>query len=111
MWTSDLWCINVDACVVCHVDPRHNAGDLVEVHGATRAQTVDDLLHPGGTAFWRRHDEDVCGIRLIVQAMLPAFLGGEIFKAFMHFLDRCWAFEVFFAKHVSLPSSYCQSLL
>src|SRR5258705_13854242 len=103
---GNLRWINIDSHVKRHIDPWNDARDLVKVHGAARPQPVDNLLHPRCSAFWRCDNEDISGIRLIVQTTLPALRSCKIFEAFMHFLNGCWAFEVFFVKHFLLPPNY-----
>jgi len=58
-WLASPVGVEVEAEVLRGLDPRHDAGHVVEVELASGAEAVDHLLQPGGAALGVGSDDDV----------------------------------------------------
>ena len=83
-----LGCVEVEADVVGDFDPGDDFRDLVEVHVAAGAESVDDLLHERRAGLGVGGDQDVAGLQAEVETAPYPLRGGETGHAPLDAVDR-----------------------
>src|SRR6516165_3566515 len=81
--------VEIDAEQFSSLDPRHDAGNVVEIHIPPGAEAVKRLLQPRGAGFAERRDDDVRVARAIradrlhyvFHAKHAALVGAELLHA------------------------------